>query len=144
MDGPSADYLPWLMLSLVSTRSPRFLGCFPALACAVALGVPPWFRTSHFPFNFMRFLSAHFSGLSRSLWMATNRSVLSAASPSSVPSADLLRPEAVLTLGLCPPTALCCTLHYPLGLEFSFQSTSLLICPIPQHLLCMDLKENSA
>jgi len=41
--------------------------------------------------NFMRFLSAHFSSLSRPLWMAAQPSVVSAASHSSVPSASLLR-----------------------------------------------------
>ncbi|KAK4810721.1 hypothetical protein QYF61_007695 [Mycteria americana] len=55
----------------------------------------PWCRTWHFPLlNCMRFLSAHFSSLSRSLWMAAQPSGISATPPSFVASANLLK--------LCP------------------------------------------
>ncbi|KAK4826847.1 hypothetical protein QYF61_011715 [Mycteria americana] len=41
--------------------------------------------------NFMRFLSAHFSSLSRSLWMAARPSDVSATPPSFVSSRNLPR-----------------------------------------------------
>ncbi|KAK4806792.1 hypothetical protein QYF61_005588 [Mycteria americana] len=49
-------------------------------------------RTLPFPLlNFMRFLSAHFSSLFRSLWMAARSSAISATPPTFVSPANLLR-----------------------------------------------------
>lgn len=65
----------WLMFSLVPTRSLRFFSV-KLLSTWVASSMYwclesflPTCRASHF-LNFMRFLSAHFSSLSRSFWMA--------------------------------------------------------------------------
>lgn len=56
----------------------------------------PRHRTLRFlSLNCMKFLSGHFSSLSRTLWMAASRSGVSAALSSFIPSANLLRLHAV-------------------------------------------------
>lgn len=53
-------------------------------------------RTWHFPLlSFMRFLPAHFSSLSRSLWMTAQTSGETDSPPSFVSSANLLRVHSV-------------------------------------------------
>ncbi|KAK4825450.1 hypothetical protein QYF61_027605 [Mycteria americana] len=60
-------------------------GCIGACTSSLGAGL------LHFPLlNFMRFLSAHFSSLSRSLWMAVRPSGVSDTPPSFVSSANLL------------------------------------------------------
>ncbi|XP_066851872.1 lethal(3)malignant brain tumor-like protein 2 isoform X4 [Anser cygnoides] len=96
----------WLMFNLVSTRTPgSFLAKVLLLSTRSASGVCwclglflPRGRTLHFPvLNFTGFSSAHFSSLSRSLWMAAQPPGVSAAPPSFVSSGNLLRAHCHVT-----------------------------------------------
>ncbi|KAK4810782.1 hypothetical protein QYF61_008754, partial [Mycteria americana] len=79
----------WLMFNLVSTRTPRSFSArllsswvAPSIYWCLGLFLPKC-RTWHFPWlNCMRFLSAHFSSLLRSLWVAARPSGISASPPS--------------------------------------------------------------
>jgi len=67
----------WLMFNLVSTRTPKYFSvkllfswAAPSINQCRGLFLPRY-RTLHVSLlNFIRLLSAHFSSLSRSLWMA--------------------------------------------------------------------------
>ena len=82
----TASFSDKLRFSWVDSSIYRCLGLFL-----------PRCRTLHFPLlNFMRLLSAHFSSLSRSLWMAAQPYGISATPPSFVPSANLLRVHCLI------------------------------------------------
>ena len=88
----------WLMFNMVSTRtsssfSAKLLSSWSAPSICWCMGLfLARCRTLHFSLlNFMRFLSANFSSLQRSLWMAAWPSGTSATPLSLVSSADLPR-----------------------------------------------------
>ena len=95
----------WLPVSLLATRTPRSFTAklllswpIPSLSCCLGLSLPRS-RTLNFPLlNFTRFLSAHFSSMPRSLWMAEYTSAVSDTPPGFVLSANLLSVHYAPTL----------------------------------------------
>ncbi|KAK4830007.1 hypothetical protein QYF61_008177 [Mycteria americana] len=91
----------WLMFNLMSTKTPRsfsakLLSSWVALAHTGACGCSSsGAGLFAFLLNFMRFTPAHFSSLSRTLWVASHPSGISTTRPSFVSSASLLRVHVV-------------------------------------------------
>jgi len=98
----------WLTVNFSSTRTPRSLSTellssrsAPSLYWCMGLFLPRC-RTLHLPlFNFISFLSAQLSSLSRSRWMAAQASGVSATPPGYVSSANLLSAHSVPSSRSC-------------------------------------------
>jgi len=94
----------WLMVNLVSTRTSRGFSAnllsswaAPSIYWCMGLSLPRC-RTLHFPLlNCMRFLSAHFSSLLRSLWLAAKLSGVS-ATPHSFISGVSATPHSFISI----------------------------------------------
>lgn len=89
----------WLMFNLVTPRSfsAKLLSSqvVPSMSWCLGLLLPRCW-TLQFPLlNFMRFLSAHFSSLSRSFWMAAKPYSLWTTPSSFVSSGNLLRVQTL-------------------------------------------------
>jgi len=92
----------WVMSSFLSTSRPKsfssgLLSIHSLPSLYLYLGLPqPRCRTLHLALlNLMRLTQAHLSSLSRSLWMASLPSSMSATSRSLVLSANMLRVPSV-------------------------------------------------
>lgn len=137
----------WITFHLLSTKLCCYKDAFQmvSLLCAVEHGAFTRYRTLHFLFwNFMKFPSAYFSGLSTSLWTAAQLSGLATSPPSFVSSANTLKVHLQDTGLQLDSVTLITNLWAQQFSQFSIHLHCLLIQPILHQLISKDVIKNSA